>query len=135
MKYAKTIRELNAQAPDVFPPLTHLHLLRGQWLLVKHETYDFPVGFAGLVPFHPFPKVGYFKRCYIDIAHVGQGLQLRTMRARERIAKAVGYKQVVSECSADSYSNRNFVKAGWMKVDPEQPWGKPGSVYWSKDLK
>ncbi|CAN0424216.1 unnamed protein product [Phaeothamnion confervicola] len=56
------------------------------------------------------------------------------MFVREVKARDLGYTQIVSECSEDSHSNLNFRRAGFEQVQPEQIWGIPGSIYWSKTL-
>lgn len=129
---ATVIRRFNAMAPELFPTLSDHHLSDGYWWLAYHG--DDAVAFAGLVPFEPFTGVGYFKRCYVMPDHVGRGLQLRLMFVREVKARDLGYSQIVSECSADSHSNPNFRRAGFETFEPEQPWGKPASVYWRKVL-
>lgn len=129
---AETIRRFNKMAPELFPPLTESHLTDGHWWFVYLDKE--PVAFAGLVTFEPFSRVGYFKRCYVLPDHVGRGLQLRLMYVRETKARELGYHQIVSECAEDSHSNPNFRRAGFEQVEPEQPWGKPGSVYWRKYL-
>ncbi len=129
---ATTLRRFNSLAPETFPPLTDRHLESGHWWFTYHG--EDPVAFAGMCDMEPFHKVCYLKRCYVLPDHVGHGLQLRLMFVREVKAREIGYKQIVSECSEDSHSNLNFRRAGFEQVVPEQPWGKPGSVYWAKTL-
>jgi GNAT superfamily N-acetyltransferase len=129
---AAILNHFNSLAPEIFPPLTERHLESGHWWLVYHG--DDAVAFAGMVPFEPCAKACYLKRCYVLPDHWGHGLQLRLMFVREVKARELGYTQIVSECSEDSHSNLNFRRAGFEQCWPEQPWGKPGSVYWSKVL-
>jgi GNAT superfamily N-acetyltransferase len=131
---ATELRRFNAMSPpELFPDLSDHHLESGYWWLV-YNSVDEAVAFAGMVPNEPHKGEAYFKRCYVRPDDVGHGLQLRLMFVREVKARELGYKQIVSECSEHSYSNLNFRRAGFEQVFPEQPWGAPGSVYWSKTL-
>jgi hypothetical protein len=128
-----TIEHLNSLSPEIFPTLTARHLERGHWWLVY--AGDDAVGFAGLVPMTPFPNVGYLKRCLVRSGHHGHGLQHRLMAARELKARQLGWTMLVSEClESNSFSARNFARAGFIQVIPEQKWGAEGSVYWVKVL-
>lgn len=129
---AKTLHHFNSLAPELFPLLEEHHL-NGHWWFVYHEDIDEPVAFAGLMD-SQLHKIAYFKRCYVLPDHVGHGLQLRLMFVREVKARELGYAQIVSECAGDSHSNPNFRRAGFEMFSPEQPWGKPGDVYWRKTL-
>ncbi len=126
---AYLIRHFNGMVLD-WPPLTDDHLQRGYWWLIQSmET----VGFCGMVPFTPFCDVGYLKRCYILPEHRGNGLQIRSMYVREEKAKRIGWKQLVSECTSVQ-SAGNFIKANYTPTLPEQAWGNPGSLFFTKNL-
>ena len=129
---AHTIRRFNAMVD--WPELTDHHLQSGYWWLI-HSDFGFgrPIGFAGMVPFTPFCDVGYLKRCYVSPEHRGNGLQMRTMYVREAKAKRLGWKQLVSECTSVQ-SAGNFIKAGYSPTVPEQLWGNPGSLFFTKTL-
>jgi len=129
---ADTIRLLNSQ-DELFPPLTNRHLLTGFWWLAFDE-YKTPIAFAGMVPNHPHDS-WYLKRCYVAPWARGHGLQRKLLRLREVKASELGIRQLVGECPAGSQSETNFVKAEYERVDPEQKWGAPDSVYFSKRIK
>lgn len=127
---AAALHRFNSLAPETFPALQSRHLIRGHWWLV--HLGEEPVAFAGL---DPIPSVGYLKRAYVLPEHRGHGLQLRLMYTREVKARRLGWRQLVSECGpGNARSAANFLKAGFEPVDPEQPWGAPGSRYFSKTL-
>ena len=127
------IEYLNSLEPEIFPALTVRHLQDGFWWLVY--LGDDPVGFAGMVEFVPFPNVYYLKRCYLKPSARGHNLQYRLMVARISKAKNIGCKMLVSEClESNSFSARNFARAGFERIEPEQRWGAEGSVYWVKVL-
>src|ERR1035438_9917255 len=95
------IHAFNAEVKE-WPPLTNKHLCNGFWWFVHHGADV--VGFAGMVPFEPFPLVGYLKRCWIHPSHLGHGLQQRLLVVRELKSKAIGWTHLVSE-SISRYSN------------------------------
>ncbi len=130
--HADIIHRFNRMAPDIFPELQPRHIEDGYWWLayLKQE----PVGFAGLVPFEPFPNVGYLKRAYVLPEHRGHGLQQRFLFLREAKAKQLGWSLLVSECANGGRSSHNFARAGYSPCDPEQPWGTPNSIYWAKQI-
>jgi GNAT superfamily N-acetyltransferase len=130
---AAVLHRLNGLAPDIFPALESRHLEDGFWWLAYLESD--PVAFAGMVPFEPFPNIGYFKRCYVLPDHHGHGLQLRFMVTREIKAKKIGWTHLVSECAARNlHSSANFRRAGFEQAEPEQRWGQANSVYWVKAI-
>ena len=126
------INAFNRCEPEIFPELQDRHFENGHWWLVYHGVT--PIAFAGLCPMEPFRGVAYFKRAWVSGDHVGHGLQLRLMFTREIRARQLGYTSIVSECAPDSHSIPNFRRAGFEMCSPEQPWGKPGAVYWVKHL-
>lgn len=130
-QHADLIRLFNSLEPS-FPELTDNHLRTGFWWIVYFAKK--PIGFAGMVPMIPFKGVMYMKRAYIEPGdHRGQGLQWRLLWEREQRCRQLNYHQVVSECAGDNeWSAANFLKARYEQVFPEQPWGTPGSIYFSK---
>jgi GNAT superfamily N-acetyltransferase len=133
ISHRHTIEYLNSLSPEIFPALTARHLEQGYWWLVY--AGDDAIGFAGLVPFYPFPAIGYLKRCLVKPDHHGHGLQYRLMVARIAKAKRLGWTMLVSECGEDNgYSSCNFSRAGLERCEPEQRWGAEDSIYWIKKL-
>ncbi len=131
----ETIHRFNSLDPETFPPLTQDHLDYGFWWFAYSEGEV--VAFAGMVPNVPFDVhgVGYIKRAYVLPDHRGHGLQLRLLFTRELKARQLGWTMLVSECAGtNARSASNFQRAGYEQVFPEQPWGKPGSIYWAKQI-
>jgi GNAT superfamily N-acetyltransferase len=129
--FSDTINAFNKLVPE-WPVLQQRHFTKGYWWLAYLE--ESPVAFAGLVPFEPFPNIGYLKRCYVNPDHHGHGLQFRLMVARESKAKQLGWTHLVSECRVNNkHSTANFTKAGYIQCEPEQPWERD-SVYWVKAI-
>lgn len=132
---ADIIRHLNAKmALSVFPELEDRHLRDGDWWLAHASNGDV-VGFAGLVPMTPFREAAYMKRGYVVPTARGHGIQLKFMQIREDKARRKGLTTLVGECAADNeYSIRNFVRAGFKRCQPEQPWCRMSSAYFVKYL-
>jgi GNAT superfamily N-acetyltransferase len=133
-EHAATIQAFNALFPDDFLPLKHRHLVAGTfWWLVHFDLAV--VGFAGMVPFEPFPRVGYTKRQAVTPAHRGHGLQRRLMEISERKAReATDWTHLVSECSIENVqSANNHFRAGFHLVEAERPWGTE-TLFWRKRI-
>jgi GNAT superfamily N-acetyltransferase len=129
--FSDRINTFNKLVPE-WPVLQQRHFTKGYWWLVYLN--EKPVAFAGLVPFEPLPNIGYLKRCYVYPDHHGHGLQFRLMMARELKAKQLGWTHLVSECRVNNkHSSANFIKAGFIQCEPEQPWERD-SVYWVKAI-
>ena len=129
---ADVIKQFNALVPE-WPPLQPRHFTDGFWWIAFHEDRE-PIGFAGMVPMVPFPNVGFCKRCHIRPEHIGHGLQYRLLMAREARARQLSWTTLVSECSADNTrSARNFLRAGFVQIEPEQPWATD-SLFFVKHL-
>lgn len=132
-EHTDAIRFLNAQDP-LFPSLNADHLKNGFWWIAFDEHKSI-IGFAGMVPMHPFTSCWYLKRCYVIERARGHGLQRKFIKLREVKAAELGIRQLVVECPAGSKSEENLVKAEYERVHPEQTWGAPNSVYFSKRIK
>jgi ribosomal protein S18 acetylase RimI-like enzyme len=134
---AGEIHRLNNLFPNEFAPLQQKHLVRGCWWLVYcRDNGSIPVAFAGMVPFDPFPRVGYLKRAAVIQQYRGRGIQQHLMDLRLREAKAcTDWTRIVSECLATNVASaNNFIRAGFLLCEAERPWGDPGTLFWSKDI-
>ncbi len=132
IEHADTIHAFNALFADTFPPLLERHL-RGYWWLVYKGAYV--VGFAGMVPFLPFPRAGYYKRGAILTEHRGKGLQRQLMEVREARARAsTDWTHIYSDCRITNLASaNNFIRSGFTLVEVEQPWERD-ALYWRKQL-
>ena len=129
-QFADLLRSLNASETS-WPVLTDDHLATGWWWLLK-DDHGTLCGFCGMVPAEPFVGVMYLKRAYISPDHRGHGLQLRMLEAREAKARELGWRQLVAETTSP-YAARNFERAGFEHVEPEQKWAG-NALYFSKIL-
>jgi GNAT superfamily N-acetyltransferase len=133
-KYADEINRFNGLFPDDFWPLKPKHFTRGYWWLVHHDAHL--IGFAGMVPFDPFPCVGYTKRQAILPGHRGKGLQRQLIEVSESRARAsTDWTHLVSECSVDNVASaNNHFRAGFKLCEAERPWEKE-TLFWIKPLR
>lgn len=131
---ADALHWLNEMEPGAFPPLEQKHFERGYWWMA-YSLDGHAAGFAGIVPMEPFPHTGFLKRGYVLPDHRGNGLQMKFIRLREQKARKVGWTTIVTDVgSINSYSQTNLERAGYVRCNPEQPWGPKGSAYYVKRL-
>ena len=132
-KHADEIEAFNGLFPDDFLPLQPKHFANGFWWLVHHDVKL--IGFAGMVPFEPFPRVGYTKRQGVLKEHRRHGLQRQLMEAQEQRARAsTDWTHLVSETSIENIaSSNNHFRAGFVLVEAERPWAEK-TLFWRKAL-
>ncbi len=130
-QHAELLHSLNALEPS-WPLLTETHIETGWWWVLK-DDHGTLCGFCGMVPNEPYVGVLYLKRAYVSPDHRGHCLQLRMLEAREAKARELGWRQLVAETTSH-YAARNFTRAGFEQVDPEQKWAGADAMYFSKIL-
>lgn len=131
--HARLLHDMNVAEPDIFPPLELRHLRSGYWWIAR--VHDLAVGFCGMVPMVPFPRVGYLKRAYVVPEHRGHGLQARFLMVRQHKAHQLGWIKLVTECGpGNAHSRANLEAAHFVRIEPEQRWGSRGSIYFEKTL-
>ena len=132
LEHAEIIHRLNNLSPHLFPPLRSHHLESGHWWIIY--VRDQHKAFAGMVPFTPFLKTGYLKRCWVSSEFRGRGWQKLLLEERERKARELGWKMLVSECGSENHvSASNFLRCGYVETLPEQIWAT-NSRYFVKVL-
>lgn len=133
VEFADRIHAFNAMDSYFDEALKEHHLADGHWWMVIDDQ-DNHVAFAGMVPFEPFPRVAYLKRCYVLPDHRGHDLQVRLMCVRELKAREIGFSHLISEClESNTVSITNHRRAGFDRFEPERPWAK-NTAYWMKVL-
>jgi GNAT superfamily N-acetyltransferase len=134
-KYADEIQKFNGLFPKDFLPLKPKHFSKGFWWMVHHEVKL--IGFAGMVPFEPFPRVGYLKRAAIinDKEHRGNGLQRQLLEIREDAARSLtDWTHFITETHyTNVVSANNMIAAGFRLTEAERPWAKK-TLFWIKNL-
>lgn len=126
-----TINELD-KAVASFPPIKTENFENGYWWLVYAGAE--PIAYAGIVPSQRWLETGYLARAGVLPEHRGRGLQRRLMAVRERKAKAIGWKHIVSDCTSNIPSANNFIKCGYELYQPSKPWAFANTLYWRKSL-
>lgn len=131
---ADEIGRMNGRFKKDFLPLKEKHFARGHWWLV----YDGArlIGFAGSVPFDPFPHVGYLKRAAVLEEYRGKGIQRELMKLREERARAsTDWTCLISECHIENVASaNNFIRSGYLLCEAERPWAKE-TLFWIKQLR
>lgn len=96
---------------------------------------DEPVCFAGLWPSTNWPdEAGYLARAGVLPLYRGHGLQRRMILVRERKARALGWKFIVTDTCENPHSSNNLIRLGYKMFLPPKLWGPDGSSYWRKEL-
>jgi GNAT superfamily N-acetyltransferase len=118
-----------------FPSDTRVTVPGSLWWIVRHRGR--PVGYAGLyVCEDPDNRgLGFLCRVGVLAEHRGHGLQGRLIRARERTARRLGLKELVTYCVPwNEPSVNSLIKCGYRLYRPASRWGGGGAVYLRKRL-
>jgi GNAT superfamily N-acetyltransferase len=104
----------------------------GHWWVAYDKAL--PVGFASMVSSTRWGDTGYLSRSGVLPAYRGQGIQKRLLRARERKARAIGWRWLISDTFQNPPSSNNLISCGFRIFTPNEPWGFDGAIYWKKEL-
>lgn len=117
-----------------FDPLIRPDLPRGWWWLVYEGTNA--MGFCGLTECPPptAPGYGYLKRAGVLKAYRGQGLQRKLITVREKKARKLGFKIMLTDTTDNPPSSNSLIRAGYKIFEPENRWAFKHSIYWRKTL-
>ena len=133
-KNAKIIRTLEQAC---FPADEPYDISGSIWWVAK--VGDFPIAYAGLKPLPMEPEIGFLCRAGVLSNYRGHGLQRKFLKAREREAKKIGIKQLITYTVVDNYpSIVNLISQGYRFYSPANPWaGKEAKsvLYFYKTLK
>lgn len=126
---AALLRYLQLTAlPYDIPMETH----EGWWWVAYDQSL--PVAFAGLTRSQQVPDGGYLCRAGVLPSHRGQGLQRRLIQVRERKARKLGMKVLVTDTFDNPPSSNNLIRAGFRLHEPLVRYGELGTNYWRKPL-
>lgn len=105
---------------------------RGHWWV----AFDggLPVGFAALYPSARWRETGYLARAGVLRSHRGRGLQKRLIRVRERKARALNWRYLITDTYENPPSNNSLIACGYRTYTPSVRWGAEGVVYWRKRI-
>lgn len=123
----KAIARLDSQcfARDVEPPKLESSIA---WIAVHIPTGTI-VGYALGRPV-PNEKQFYLARAGVALAHRGQGLQRRLIRARQVYARRRGLGCITYTVRWNPKSVNNLIACGFRYYEPENAWGGRDMLYW-----
>lgn len=120
---------------DLLPADAPCDPLAGHWF-IGYDTAanDHMVAFACLkVTAHE--GYGYLARAGVYKSNRGEGLQVRMIRLRERLARKLGLKIMVCDTHKHNvHSSNSLIRCGYRLYTPAEPWGLEDSLYWIKKL-
>lgn len=129
-RVAATIRQLQLQTLPCDKPYNTAH---GFWW-IGYENCE-PIAFAGIVQSSQWIDVGYLCRAGVINSHRGKGLQKRLIRVRERKAREIGWRWLITEtASFNVASSNNLLACGFKLFRPSNPWGFRDALYWRKAI-
>lgn len=109
------------------------HYQSGMWWIAQCEGE--PAGFALMTPSSQWDKVGYLALAGVSPAYRGHRLQRRLIRIRERAARRLGWRTLVTEVIDNNpHSMRNLFREGFLPYVPAKPWGHKNAIYMRKKL-
>lgn len=107
----------------------------GHWLIAfdKANAGQF-AGFACLkVTEHE--GYGYLARAGVYENYRGKGLQVRMIRARERLGRQLGLTVMVCDTHRNNIASSNsLIRCGYKLYRPHEPWALAESLYWIRKL-
>jgi RimJ/RimL family protein N-acetyltransferase len=118
-----------------FPEDLRVSLDAARWWLVKRG--EKVVGYAGMRPCQlPHNRgVGFLCRVGILREHRGHGLQKRLIRVRERAARSLGLRELVTYTTPWNLASANsLIACGYRLYRPESRWGGAESLHWRRGL-
>jgi hypothetical protein len=101
------------------------------WIAYEGEL---AVAFASLKRTIQWSDAGYLSRSGVLISHRGQGLQKRLLQVRQRKAKSLGWKWLVTDTLLNPPSANSLISRGFRMFDPTNPWGIEATTYWRKEI-
>lgn len=102
------------------------------WWLVFDD--DKIVGYAGLDTTSLKDKA-FLCRAGVLPEYRGLGIHKKLIKARERMAKKLGFDRVVTYTSHDNIKSSNsLIKRGYLLYRPGAEWGINNATYFSKEL-
>lgn len=117
---------------EILPADTPCSTQEGWWWLATDDGH--PLGFAGLVQSSQWSDTGYLCRAGVLEKARGNGLQKRLIQARERKARALGWKWLVTDTYENPASANSLISCGFRMFKPSNPWGADGVCYWKKAI-
>lgn len=93
------------------------------------------VAFCLIEPSCQWLDTAYLARSGVLKAWRGRGLQKKMITIREKYARSVGYRWMISDTTGNPPSSNSLIAKGYRIFDPSAPWGMDCTIYWRKRLK
>jgi GNAT superfamily N-acetyltransferase len=93
------------------------------------------VAFCLIEPSCQWLDTAYLARSGVLKAWRGQGLQKKMITIRERHARSMGYRWMISDTTDNPPSSNSLMAKGYRIFDPSKPWGMNTTLYWRKRLR
>ena len=134
---------VNGKSPATAALIQHLQLVclpidkpiksdKGLWWIAYQG--ELAVAFAAMSPSSSWRDTGYLSRSGVLPSHRGNGLQKRLVRVRERKARALGWKWLITDTRCNPPSSNSLIAMGFRLFEPTRPWGHTDALYWRKSL-
>lgn len=101
------------------------------WLAIDGGV---PVGFAGMVQSSRWMDAIYLCRAGVVAKARGQGLQGRLINVRQRLAKRMGKRWLITDTNGNPASANTLINCGFKMYEPADPWAYKGACYWRKRI-
>jgi GNAT superfamily N-acetyltransferase len=126
------LNRVNVLQAQILPSDVPFDTGTGWWWIADNESAD--VGFAGLVQSRQWNDAGYLCRAGVRHSARGKGLQKRLIQVRERKARAVGLRYLVTDTWNNPASANSLIACGFRMYLPRRPWAGEGALYWRKSI-
>lgn len=138
-----TIRKVDPTKPNVAALLNYLQLeilphdvpddtsTGHWWVMWEGET---PIGFCGMRRSARWCDTGYLCRAGVMPSMQGKGLQKRLIRVREKYARKLKWRWLISDTTDNPASANSLISCGFKMFTPTKPWGFDNACYWRKRL-
>ena len=104
----------------------------GLWWVVEEDGQ--PAGFCGVHPSVQWGDTLYLCRAGVREEFRGRGLQRKMIQLRERAARRLGFRWLISDTTDNPASANSLIGCGFKTFTPSRPWGWKHTIYWRKEL-
>lgn len=116
------------------PHDTPVHPGEAYWWIAYDEAGD-AAGYGALKNSVYWLETGFLARAGVLPWARGNGLQRRLIKVRERYARKLGWKFMLTDSTDNPPSSNNLIACGYKLYEPRFPWrASDKSLYWRKAL-
>ena len=126
------VEVLNKLQKECLPGDSIYNVSNGWWWVIYDN--DIPIGFCGVSPSSRWLDCCYLCRAGVVRSFRGRGLQKKLIRAREKMARKLGFAWAISDTYYNPASSNSLISCGYKLYEPLHPWGAKGTLYWRKKL-